>query len=109
MAKGDGKRIRGIQMFRLEVHVQRLAEHHAHLLLGRGSVAGDRLLGLPGSIFMNISDSIFKSGEHRGPLRAPQFQDDLRVLAVERRLQRHFGAVVGLADFGDGVVDLTEF
>ena len=109
MAKGDGECVRGIQMFRLEIHVQRLAKHHAHLLLGRGSVAGDRLLGLPGSIFMNIGDAIFKSGEHRGPLRAPKLQDDLRVLAVERRLQRHFGAVVGLADFGDGVVDLTEF
>ena len=108
VAEGDGEGVRGIEMPGFQRDAEGLFQHHLHLLLRGGAVADNRLLGLAGGIFRHGSDTPLEGRDDRRTLGAAEFQDDLRILPVERGFDGQFIGMIGLADLADAFMDRAE-
>ena len=82
MAEGYGERVGGIEILRIKVHSQCLADHGLDLLLGRSAVAADGDLGLARRVLGDGNARLRRRDDGRA-LGPAQLEDDLGVLAIE--------------------------
>ena len=109
VAQGSGQCVGGIEQggHFLLVYTQRALQHHRHLLLAGGTVAGNGHFDLAGLIFGNGYLAV-QGGNHRHTLGAAQLEHRLHVLAVERCLDGHLVGQVLLDDAAHTLIDVPE-
>ena len=99
MAHCNRKCVGCVEELAFDVDSEGFLHHEGHLFLGCGAVAADRHLGLAGGILMD-GNAVARSGGHGRPLGPSELEDDLGVLAVERRFD---GKVRGVVKVAQGV------
>ena len=108
MTQGNRKRIGGIEIFRIQFHLQCLLYHQGDLFLGSSTIAAYCDLGLSWCIFSHWYP--FHNGScKRGTLGTAKFQYDLGILAVERRLHRKLIGMMLLDQFRHSRKDIGQF
>ena len=97
MAQRGSQGIGGIKQGRhlALVDAQRALQHHRHLLLAGGTIAGDGHLDLAGLILGDGYIAV-QGGDHRYALGTAQLEHRLHILAIEGGLDGHLvGQVLG--------------
>ena len=96
MAHSQGQGISCVEVLVFNFYAKRTLYHKAYLLLRSGAVAADGHLGFSRGVLEDLHSPV-QGGNHSCSLCPAEFEDDLGVLAVERRFYRQMVRMVELA------------
>src|SRR5512139_2164053 len=104
MTEGNGDGVRRVEFFGDRAHGKDAPHHELDLLLVRAAIPGDGFLYLSGGVLGGRQLAVH-GGENGHASRMADLERGLRVLAVERGLNREFVGPVLLDDLQEAVVD----
>ena len=109
MAKGNCKRVSGIQMLGFQLYAQGFFQHKLNLLLSSGSVSHNGFFGFTWSILCDLFHTVFQRCQHCCTLSPSQLKDHLGILTIERRFNSQLCRIIAFANLRDTVINSFQF